>query len=175
MSSAQDKPAYSVKYARDAEVLADVSAATSLTWLSAVGVTMGVVGLLMVIFFLNSGGEPNWPGTVLGLLISVAGTASVNNSAMIQDWRMKRAGLVEPVGATKEELHCEVDVYDDHLEVRGPAGREASYPFSAVSKFHANEDVIVLRCNGESVVIPRSAMSDSRYLNLIDFIDARVK
>lgn len=172
-SAAQEKPAYSVKYSRDSEVIGDVSVATTLPWLSGVGIACGVLGLVMVIFFLNSGGTPNWIGTIAGLIISLGGTATVNNSAIIQSKRMERAGMTIPEGATKEDLHCEVDFFEDHLDVKGPFGVDATHPYSAITKFIADENVIVLRFGKEYVVAPRSAMSDSRYFNLIDFIDAR--
>ena len=169
----QDKPRYTASYARNALVINDAAAAMDAASLRIALVAVSIASLLIMIISLSQG-EISWPIVIVCFVVALVGGSMANNTQRTQLRRLQRAGVFAPATVPDSDLRCAVEVYDDHVSVEGPGSASGSYPYSDLKKLSCDEECIVLRFKGGNyVLIPRKAMSNSRYLECIDFLDEK--
>ncbi len=169
----QEKPRYVASYARNALVINDAAAAIDTAALRISLVAISIAALLVMIISLTQG-EINWVIIVICFIISFVGGSIANNTQRTQLRRLHRAGVFAPATVPDSDLKCTVEVYNDRVSVEGPGSIGGTYSYADLKKLSCDEECIVMRFKGnEYVIIPRRAMSNSRYLECIDFLDGK--
>lgn len=76
---------------------------------------------------------------------------------------------------TEDQRACTVDVFEDRVEVSGPGDRVSNHPLSSLTKVFGNDGLGVMEFgSNEFAIVPRSAMSLSRFNALLEFAKARI-
>ena len=168
------KPKYTARYTLSALMVSDAASVYNESIVRNILIGINVlIPVLVILLVLN---EPvNWVIVIALVIISVITASAMQNVHQIQLWRLSRKGLYVSPGFPEEELRVEVEVYDDHVEVTGPGSRHDKYPFSQLKKIYADEDILVMPFGKDMVLVPRSAMSNSRYLNLLEFAENKTE
>ena len=179
-ASSQEKPRYTANYNLDALAVSNAASAMDVpSFRNTLNLLSVLTLVLMIIILFNRPAVFNWEYgywvlVVICFVVTMAFGTLSTNSHRFQMWKLNRAGVYAIHVENPDELRVHIDVYDNRIVVERPASHRANYSVSDVKKFFADEDSCVLVMNGgDYVIVPRSSMSTSRYLNLIDFLDHR--
>lgn len=175
MANDQEKKAkYTARYTLTALMVSDAATVYNESLLRniLIGVNVGIP-ILIILLVLR---EPvNWVLVMILVGLSVGSASLMQNIHQFQLWRLSRKGYYVGPGFPEEELRIEVQVFEDGVEVSGPGSRHETFSFSNLKKVYADEDILVMPFGSEMVLVPRSAMSNSRYLGLLDFVENKTK
>jgi len=171
MANDQEKKAkYTARYTLTALMVSDAATVYNEALLR--NILIGVnVGIPILIIFIVLHEPVNWIIVMILVGLSVGAASLMQNIHQFQLWRLSRKGLYAAPGFPEEELRIEVQVYEDGVDVSGPGSHRGSYKFSDLKKIYADEDILVMPFGSDMVLVPRSAMSNSRYLGLLDFVE----
>lgn len=181
-ASSQEKPRYSANYNLDALSVSNAASAMDVpSFRNTLNLLSVLTLVLMIIILFNKpalfGWEYGyWVLVVICFVVTMLFGSLSTNSHRFQMWRLNRAGVYAIHVDDPDELRVHIDVYDNRLVVEGPASHRANYSISDIKKFYADEDsTVLMMSDGDIVIVPRTSMSTSRYLNLIDFLDHRTR
>ncbi|MCH4053107.1 MAG: hypothetical protein LKG38_05160 [Atopobiaceae bacterium] len=139
------------------------------------GITIASLAAMIVVLIQQ---PPNyWLWVAACFIVSMAGGVASNETHRIQLRRLAAGGLIIPHSIPDPSVFkCHFEVFPDRIHMVGPGSSDTTYQIADIKKFWCDEDAIVLRfANKEYLVIPRTSMSNSRYLNLIDMLDKATK
>ncbi len=170
------KPLFSANYTLTPAIVTGAATAMDTDRIRHVLTGATIASLLGIIILLLQQPPNYWVYVAICFCIAMGLGFLSNDTHRLHMRRLAGRGFIVPYAVEPELLRFRVDVYQDGLYVKGPGSAEATYHMSDLKHFWCDEDTIVMRfSNKDFAVVPRSSMSNSRYLNLIDFLDHRTK
>ncbi len=175
-NSAVEKPLFSVSYTLDPSIVSDAAAAMDTNRIRHVFTGGMILSILSIILFLMQQPSHYWIYVAISFAVSMLLGFLADNTHRLHLHRLARRGFIVSYTAEPELLRFHVDVYEDSIYSKGPGSIEATHSVSELKNFWCDENTIVMRFTDKKLaVIPRSSMSNSRYLNLIDFLEQHTK
>lgn len=166
------KPLFTANYTLDPLIVTNAASAMDSDRVRYFFTGATIATLVLMIILLIQQPANYWVYVVICFAVSMALGFVGNDTHRIQLRRLARKGFVVPHSVDPELLRYRIDVFDDRIESHGPGTASMTHPVSEVRKFWCDEEATVIAfADGEMSVVPRSSMSNSRYLNLIDFLD----
>lgn len=128
-----------------------------------------VTFLLLVLLVLTALMLENTPVLVVLFVLCLVAMNAATRWSDLQIWYARSTTLAPGDGA--ERRH--VVVCEDEVHVEDESGDDAAYPLSSLRVVYATSDFLVAGFgNKRYVYVPRSALSESRFRDLVGFLDA---